>query len=173
VEIANHQEMAILLWINYKERMGHSDGINMQFNLSSLLTVVEGLEDLTLPFSKKEMVDVINYMPSDKAPGPDGFNGLFVKKCWPILQSEFHRLASDFHQGNLDLQSIKGSYITLIPKKSVPEEVNDFRPISLTNVCLNFLTKLPSNRLQGSILDCINKNQYGFLRNRSIQDCLA
>jgi hypothetical protein len=29
------------------------------------------------------------------------------------------------------------------------------------------------NRLQGRILDCIHKNQYGFLRNRSIQDCLA
>jgi hypothetical protein len=136
VDITDHQEMARLLSLNYKERMEHSDGINMHFNLSSLLTVVEGLEDLTLPFSKKEMDDVIIDMPSDKAPGPDGFNGLFVKKCWPIIQSEFYRLAFDFHQGNLDLQSINGSYITLFPKKSVLEEVNDFRPISLTNVLL-------------------------------------
>jgi hypothetical protein len=40
-------------------------------------------------------------------------------------------------------------------------------------VCVKFLTKLAANRLQGKILDCIHKNQYGFLRNRSIQDCLA
>jgi hypothetical protein len=51
--------------------------------------------------------------------------------------------------------------------------VNDFRPISLTNVSLKFLTKLAANRLQDKILSCIHKNQYGFLRNRSIQDCLA
>jgi hypothetical protein len=60
-----------------------------------------------------------------------------------------------------------------MPKKQVPLEVNNYRPISLTNVCMKFLTKLAANRLQGRILDCIHKNQYGFLRNRSIQDCLA
>jgi hypothetical protein len=55
----------------------------------------------------------------------------------------------------------------------VPEGVNDYRPISLTNVCLKFLTKLAANRLQEKKLSCIHKNQYGFLRGRSIQDCLA
>ena len=54
-----------------------------------------------------------------------------------------------------------------------PESVNDFRPISLTNVCLKFLTKLVANRLQKHILRCIHKNQYGFLKERSIQDCVA
>jgi retron-type reverse transcriptase len=51
--------------------------------------------------------------------------------------------------------------------------VNDFSPISLKNVCVKFLTKLAANRLQDVILSCIHKNQYGFLRGRSIQDCLA
>jgi hypothetical protein len=116
---------------------------------------------------------VIQEMPADRAPGPDGFNGLFVKRCWPIIQNDFYRLASEFHAGNLKLQNINGSYITLIPKKPVPEGVNDYRPISLTNMSLKFLTKLTANRLQDKILSCIHKNQYGFLRGRSIQDCLA
>jgi retron-type reverse transcriptase len=30
-----------------------------------------------------------------------------------------------------------------------------------------------ANRLQRRILDCIHKNQYGFLKARSIQDCIA
>jgi retron-type reverse transcriptase len=75
------------------------------------------------------------------------------------------------HSGQL--KNINGSYITLVPKKQVSIKVNDFRPISLRNVCANFLTKLAANRLQGKILGCIHKNQYGFLRNRSIQDFLA
>jgi hypothetical protein len=36
-----------------------------------------------------------------------------------------------------------------------------------------FLTKLAANHLQTRILDCLHKNQYGFLWNRSIHDCLA
>jgi hypothetical protein len=60
-----------------------------------------------------------------------------------------------------------------VPKVAAPVRVNDFRPISLTNVCLKFLTKLAANRLHDKILGCIHKNQYGFLRNRSIQDCIA
>jgi retron-type reverse transcriptase len=60
-----------------------------------------------------------------------------------------------------------------VPKSASPETVNDYRPISLTDVCLKFLTKLAANRLQDQILRCIHKNRYGFLKNRTIQDCLA
>jgi hypothetical protein len=105
--------------------------------------------------------------------GPDGFNGMFLKKCWNIVKDDFHELARGFYEGSLNLQNINGAYITLVPKCNSPEGVNDFRPISLTNVCLKFLTKLVANRLHGRILDCIHKNQYGFLKARSIQDCIA
>jgi hypothetical protein len=153
--------------------MGKSEGIDMQFDLHSLLSRVDGLDDLTIPFEEKEMDEVIMAMPVDKAPGPDGFNGLFLKRCWPIIKKEFYKLASDFHERKLKLQNINSSYITLVPKSVAPVSANDFRPISLTNVCLKFLTKLLPNRLQDKILECIHKNQYGFLRRRSIQDCLA
>jgi hypothetical protein len=119
------------------------------------------------------MYDVIKYMPVDMAPGPDGFNGLFLKQCWDIVKADFYELAADFYNENIQLSNINGSYITLVPKKAAPLRVNDFRPISLTNVCVKFLTKLAANRLQDKILSCIHKNQYGFLRGRTIQDCLA
>jgi hypothetical protein len=32
------------------------------------------------------MDEVIKEMPPDRALGPDGFNGLFVKRCWSIIQ---------------------------------------------------------------------------------------
>jgi retron-type reverse transcriptase len=35
------------------------------------------------------------------------------------------------------------------------------------------LTKLLANRLQLVILRAIHQNQYGFIKGRSIQDCLA
>jgi hypothetical protein len=172
-EITDHDQMAGLLWNSYNSRMGNSEGISMQYNLDTLIKRVEGLDELTLPFRQKEMDDVIMAMPSDRAPGPDGFNGLFLKNCWSLIKQEFYALAADFHDGKLNLLNINGSYVTLVPKIGTPIHVSNFRPISLTNVCLKFLTKLVANRLQEKILSCIHKNQYGFLRNISIQDCIA
>jgi len=83
------------------------------------------------------------------------------------------RMIRAFYEGKLSLENINSSLITLIPKIMSPEGPDDFRPISLTNTCLKFLTKLLANRLQRVILKCIHKNQYGFLKGRSIQDCLA
>jgi hypothetical protein len=73
----------------------------MQFDLPHLLRRVEGLEELTAPFSRKEIDDVIKAMPSDRAPGPDGFNGLFLKKCWPIIKHDYYRLVEEFQEGSL------------------------------------------------------------------------
>jgi hypothetical protein len=89
-EIADHDQMAMMFLNDYKDRMGHSEGINMQFNLQSLLKCVEGLDELTLPFQVKEMDDVIKEMPGYRAPGPDGFNRAFLKKCWPIIKGDFY-----------------------------------------------------------------------------------
>ena len=59
-----------------------------------------------------------------------------LKKCWPIIKSNFIQLCHDFHGGKVSLQNIHGSLITLVPKKLSPERVNDFRSISLTNTYL-------------------------------------
>jgi hypothetical protein len=41
----------------------------------------EGLEHISAPFTREEIDNVVKHMPIDKAPGPDGFNGMFFKKC--------------------------------------------------------------------------------------------
>jgi hypothetical protein len=51
--------------------------------------------------------------------------------------------------------------------------VGDFRPISLLNNSMKIITKLLANRLQIVMTSLVHKNQYGFIRGRTIQDCLA
>jgi hypothetical protein len=51
--------------------------------------------------------------------------------------------------------------------------VSDFRPISLLNNSAKLITKLLANRLQLVLPSPIHKNQYGFIKNRTIQDCVA
>jgi hypothetical protein len=74
---------------------------------------------------------------------------------------------------NTDLSSINSSIIALIPKKNNPETVDDYRPISLLNYTLKCITKLLSSKLQGVILQLVHANQYGFIKGKTIQDCLA
>ena len=51
----------------------------MQFDLGSLIQPVQGLQDLARPFSQDEVEAVLKELPMDRAPGPDGFNGFFLK----------------------------------------------------------------------------------------------
>jgi hypothetical protein len=114
----------------------------------------------------------VKNLPNDKSPGPDGFNNEFVKNCWAIIAQDIKQFIRDFHAGNISLESINFSYITLVPKLDNPTLPGHFRPISLLNCVLKIITKLLANRLQDIILSLVHKNQYGFLKKRSIQDRL-
>ena len=78
--MSNHQQLAGMFWSDIKIRVGHAQGIHMGFDLENLLARVDGLEDLSKPFSEDEVDEVIKHLPLDRAPGPDGFTGLFLKK---------------------------------------------------------------------------------------------
>jgi hypothetical protein len=112
-------------------------------------------------------------MPSLKAPGLDGFNHKFLKSYWHIFKEVFYRLCSNFFDGNIDLTVINSSFITLIPKVNNPVRVNDYISISLLNSIIKLITKLLVNILQLVILRIVHKNQYNFIKNNTIQDCLA
>jgi hypothetical protein len=140
----------------------------MLYNLSQLVQTRDNLESLARPVSTDDIDTVIKQMHANKAPGPDGFNGFFLKNCWDIIKEDFYNLCFDFFNGSLDLESINSSFITLIPKTNNPTGVNDFRPISLLNCALKIITKLMANRLQGKIIPLIHTNQYGFIKSRTI-----
>jgi hypothetical protein len=78
-----------------------------------------------------------------------------------------------FFNGSLSLEAINNSFITLIPKVHNPTSVYDFRPISLLNGVIKIVTELLANWLQAKIIPLIHTNQYGFIKCRTIQDCLA
>jgi hypothetical protein len=163
-----HHEKACILRQSFKARVGVSIPIDIGLNFAQFIHSAEGLEALSIPFSHDEIDKVVAELSCDKAPGPDGFSGLFIKLCWPIIKYDFYRLCHEFWEGSVNLQSNNDTFITLIPKVNAPECPNDFRPISLLNSCLKILTKLLANRLQESILSLVHLNQYGFLKSRTI-----
>lgn len=131
---SSHVDKASILWDVYKERLGISEFQHMVFDLVSLFPDQANLSALEEPFSHLEIDQVVASLPSDKSPVPDGFNTDFIKRCWNIVKHDFYDLCQAFFDEDLCLQSINGSYITLIPKIDGPTRASDFRPISLLNI---------------------------------------
>jgi retron-type reverse transcriptase len=66
-----------------------------------------------------------------------------------------------------------GHLLLLFQKSRNPTRVNDYNPISLLNSSIKLITEVLANRLQTVILKVIYQNQYGFIKSRTIQDCLG
>jgi hypothetical protein len=59
------------------------------FNLYILIPSSDCFHGMEDPFSIEEIESTIKMLHIEKAPGPDGFNGLFIKKCWTIIKDDF------------------------------------------------------------------------------------
>jgi hypothetical protein len=176
IEISDHEGKASILCKAFKDRMGQSEKPDMLFHLPDFLENHSSsnlFDSLEVPFSEMEIKEVVDDLPNGKSLGPDGFNNEFIKCCWSIISKDVCAMIQDFFDEKISLESINSSFITLIPKIDTPVSASDFRPISLLNSILKIVTKLLANRLQKIILKIVHKNQYGFLKNRSIQDCLG
>jgi hypothetical protein len=169
----SHAEKEVVLFQAFKDRLGTSQQTSMVFNLSSLIQPISNLSELEMPFSHTEIDQINKNLLTNNSPGPDAFNMDFVRKCWPMIALDFYELCDKFYEGSICMDSINDSYVTLIPKHSSPASVGDYRPISLLNTSVKVLTKLLANRLQLVITKLVHQNQYGFLKARTIQDCLA
>jgi hypothetical protein len=129
------------------------------------------LSALELPFTEEEVWDAIASLPSDKAPGPDGYTGRFYKTCWPILKADLMAALAALHLGNSqNLGPLNTAYITLIPKKAEVMSAGDYRPISLIHSFAKLSTKVLANRLAPLLNKMVEANQSAFVRGRSIHD---
>lgn len=68
----------------------------MRFDLPAITKTSDHLDQLTVPFTTNEIDTVIKDMPSDHAPGPDGFNGTFLKACWVLSKMIYIAYAMNF-----------------------------------------------------------------------------
>lgn len=163
-----HNAKTQILRDAYIERLGVTNYQAMVLDLHTLLGAPLDLSALEEPFTHDEIDQVVANLPTDKSPGPDGFNIDFVKKCWHIVKQDFYDLCDAFFLGEICLQSINGSIITLISKVDNPTQASQFRPTSLLNISVKIITKLLANRLQKEITSLVHQNQYGFIQSRTI-----
>jgi len=129
------------------------------------------LSSLDAPFTEQEVLAAISQLPSDKAPGPDGFMGLFFKTCWETIKMDIMAALNSFHILRCeDLNLLNSASVLLIPKKDGAETVQDFRPISLIHAFAKIISKILTIRLAPRMDELIVPCQSAFIKGRSIHD---
>ncbi|KAK9291995.1 hypothetical protein L1049_019947 [Liquidambar formosana] len=105
-----------------------------------------------------------------KAPGPDGMQAIFYHSQWSVLsKSVIDMVRSTFHSGNLPI-GLNQTLITLIPKVPSPEDMTQFRPISLCNVSMKIISKILVSRLRPFLSNIIGPTQSSFILGRLTSD---
>jgi len=85
----SHEAKAEILWVAFKERVGKSEFTQILYNLDQMLQPDDSLHSLETPFTREEVENVVNNLPNNKSPGPDGFTNEFIKGCWPLIKEDF------------------------------------------------------------------------------------
>lgn len=108
---------------------------------------------------------MIHALPSDKAPGPDGFTGKFFKECWDIIKDDVMLAINHFsHLHAENLHWLNSVNIALIPKKDGAEDITDFRPISLIHAVAKLIAKILATRLAPHMNDIFSIAQSAFIK---------
>ena len=93
-----------------------------------------------------------------KALGPDGMPPLFYQNFWELVKGDvIHDVLIFLNSGTLP-NSLNHTFITLIPKTKNPENVTEYRPISLYNVLYKIFSKVLANRLKRMLPQIISEH---------------
>ncbi|EAZ07996.1 hypothetical protein OsI_30258 [Oryza sativa Indica Group] len=125
-------------------------------------------EELCKTVSEEEIANALFQIGPLKAPGPDGFPGRFYQRNWAILKDDIVRAVQEFFSSGTMPSGVNETAIVLIPKTEQPQELKDFRPISLCNVVYKIVSKCLVNRLRPILDDLVSQNQRAFVPGRLI-----
>lgn len=159
------------MYDNFNSLLGTNFARSRTINLEAIGLPSLDLSGLEVVFSEDEVRAVVMDLPEEKAPGPDGFTGLFYKLAWHIIKADvMNALLAFWALDSRSLQHLNGAYMVLLQKKSLPLRVEDYRPISLIHSFSKLLTKCLANRLAVVLDGLVDRNQSAFIKGRCIQD---
>jgi len=97
---------------------------------------------LVASFEEAKIKEVIWDCEISKSLRSDGFNLKFIKASWSLLKEDVKRFLRKFHVNGVFPRGRNASFITLIPKIEDPQNLGDFRSISLVGCMYKILAKI-------------------------------
>lgn len=117
-----------------------------------------------------EVEIAINKANQASSPGPDGLNFFFYKKFQqelaPILTKIFNRIL----KGQDTVEGFNEATMILLHKKGDQSNVENYRPISITNCDNRLMSAIMARRLNPILEEYISEEQRGFIGGRCTQD---
>uniref|UniRef100_R4GCF9 Reverse transcriptase domain-containing protein n=1 Tax=Anolis carolinensis TaxID=28377 RepID=R4GCF9_ANOCA len=110
-------------------------------------------------------------LPSNKAPGPDGFTMLYYKTFKEILTTPLQKVMNKILEEGIIPATWKSANIALLPKEKADNtKVKNYRPISLLNADYKIFTSILAARLKEILKERIKNDQTGFLPGRHMKE---
>ncbi|GJV59117.1 hypothetical protein Tco_1465217, partial [Tanacetum coccineum] len=100
---------------------------------------------------------------SQKAPGPNGYSFMFIKKFRDLLKHDIQSFVVLFFSTGTFPKGSNSAFITLIPKVSNPLFIKEYRPISLIGIHYKIVAKILANRLSKVTKSIISPEQTAFI----------
>ena len=122
------------------------------------------------PLTEAECLAALRSSGNNKSPGLDGFPKEFYLTYWEIIGADFVEMANCCLAAGKLPQSLRRAIITLIFKKEDPEELKNWRPISLLTADYKIIAKVLANRLKNVMKSLIHPDQTCSVPGRSSED---
>uniref|UniRef100_A0A803TF39 Reverse transcriptase domain-containing protein n=1 Tax=Anolis carolinensis TaxID=28377 RepID=A0A803TF39_ANOCA len=127
----------------------------------------EQREELNKEITEGEIIKAIKSMKTNKAPGPDGLTAIYYKTFQNEITPYLKKIMNEIRQQKKMPSTWKEANICLIHKEnSDPENVKNYRPISLLNVDYKIFSNVIAERFKRFLKDWVKEDQTGFLPDR-------
>ncbi|XP_016199495.1 uncharacterized protein LOC107640492 [Arachis ipaensis] len=120
--------------------------------------------------SADEIKDAVWDCESSRAPGCDGYNMNFIKKCWDVIGVEFTTAVLGFFQTSKLPADSNITWVALAPKFIGAKKIKDSRPISMVGCVYKMIYKVLVKRMRIVMPGLVGETQSAFVKGRKIHD---
>lgn len=169
--ILDHRDMELALHSHFARVFSSVPRRGCTLNFDALSFQRLNLDDLDAAISAEEVWNAIKSMPTNRAPGLNGFTNQFYKTVWLVIHSEVMEAVQAFKHGNTrNMERLNNALIVLLPKKVGANCSSDYRPITIIHSFAKLVSKILSLRLAPRLKDMVSRAQNAFIRTRSIHN---
>ena len=124
-------------------------------------------EAFDIEFSPSKIESLLRKVNSNKACGPDAIHGKILKNCAVSLSTPLSLLFSlSYNTGSIP-KEWKVANVVPVHKKGSKDDVENYRPISLTSLVMKSFERIIKEELLIRIMPLLDHRQHGFLNAKS------
>ena len=120
-----------------------------------------------IDFCHRRIRKLLSRVNSNKAQGPDGIHGKVLKNCAVSLAYPLSIIFKISYNTGCIPKEWKGAHVVPVHKKGCKEDIENYRPISLTCLIMKIFERILKDELLMRTEHLLDQRQHGFLRNKS------